>query len=152
MTWPLTVKPQLTTKALHVPRITESLLSGYNLRWINGPIIVENCWKMQHKICFPFFHPFYVGSRYHDCSHTVVTSSVTPIKLMVPCTYILEFVTPMAWDSCHKSNLEYLEYVSNEQKMGVGRLKNNSSAQKSKAPLHLERPTRHAQKAYLQLT
>ena len=39
-----------------------------------------------------------------------------------------------------------------EKKMGVGRLKNNSSAQKNKAPLHLERPTRQAQRAYLQLT
>ena len=66
--------------------------------------------------------------------------------------YVLEFVVPMAWDSCHKSNFEYLEYVSNEQKMGVGRLKNNSSAQKSKAALHFERPTRQAQRAYLQLT
>ena len=86
-TWPLNVKPQLTTEALYVPRSTESLLAGSsslnksaNYR---SPIVA----KKRNRICFPFFHPFYFESRYYW--HTVVISLLTPIQLMPPSTNLV---------------------------------------------------------------
>ena len=51
--------------------------------------------------------------------------------------YVLEFVTAMAWDSCHKSNFESLTFSSNEKKNEkiqwlLAAFKNNSMAQKKK--------------------
>ena len=88
--------------------------SQANLRRIKVPIIIDSCCKKRNSICFPFFHSFYLESRY--CSHTVVTSLLTPIELTGLSTSWNLSPQWLEIHACHKSNCEYLAYPSDEKK------------------------------------